>query len=101
MVDPEDRCAPINSVDDRRKTRSPMRTLLKIGAAFAYMVAFLESAIAGAKWWRGEPLVWWEWILVGALPLLLAIYWRYFSVFGCGRGECLLREERKPPPQGQ
>ncbi len=66
-----------------------MRTIVKIALAFAFMVAFLESVVAGAKWWRGDALAWWEWGLVGALPILIGIYLRYFSIFGYGRGQCL------------
>lgn len=62
------------------------------------MVAFLESVVATAKWWRGDALLWWEGALVGVLPILIGIYLRYFSVFGCGRGQCLTPpDERKPP----
>jgi hypothetical protein len=71
-----------------------MKTWMKIGLAFGFMVTFLESVIATANWWRGGALVWWEWALVGALPVLLAIYVRYFSIFGCGC--CVSPEDRLP-----
>lgn len=73
-----------------------MRTVAKIALTFTFMVAFLESFIAGVKWWRGEALVWWEWVLLGALPVLIGIYLRYFSIFGRGKGQCLL-----PPDDAQ
>lgn len=76
----------------------PMKTLFKIAVAFAFLVAFLESVIAAAKWWRGGELVWWEWLLAGALPLLIALYLRCFSIFGCGRGQCLLPPDDPNPP---
>lgn len=73
-----------------------MKLILKIGIAFAFMVAFLESVIAAAKWWRGDTLAWWEWVLAAALPILVGVYLRYFSVFGCRQGQCLT-----PPDESQ
>lgn len=73
----------------------PMKTLMKIAVAFTFMVAFLESVVAAAKWWRGDPLVWWEGTLAAALPILIGIYLRHYSVFGCGR--CLAPNDRTEP----
>jgi len=78
-----------------------MKTLLKLGLAFGFMVGFLESVVASDKWWRGEELAWWEWGLAGALPILIGIYLRYFSIFGCGRGQCLTPPDEPKPPASQ
>jgi len=75
-----------------------MKTALKTGLAFAFMVAFLESVIAAAKWWRGDTLAWWEWGVAGALPVLVGVYLRYFSVVGRGDAQCLDPPERRKPP---
>lgn len=53
---------------------------------------FIPAPAASAKWWRGDALVWREWGLVGALPILIGIWLRCFSIFGCGK--CLT------PPEG-
>ena len=74
-----------------------MRTIAKIALAFAFMVAFLESVSAGAKWRRGDELGWWEWALVGALPVLIGIYLRYFSIFGRRNGRCLTPPDERQP----
>lgn len=74
-----------------------MRTIVKIALAFAFTVAFLESVVAAVKWWRGGELAWWEWGLAGALPILIGIWLRYFSIFGCGRGQCLAPPDERQP----
>lgn len=66
-----------------------LRTLLRVLAAFGFMVGLIEAVIAASKWWRGEKLTSWEWVLLGALPILFGIYLRYFSIFGCTHGRCL------------
>jgi hypothetical protein len=47
-------------------------------------------------WWRGELVLAddlnWFWLLL--FPLVLWVWWRYFSVFGCEQPACLLPEER-------
>lgn len=52
-------------------------------------------------WWNGELRLTEEgnWVWVALFPLLLWLWWRYFSVFGCQQAACLLPEEtpnRKP-----
>lgn len=66
-----------------------MRRLLTVLAAFAFMVLFLESVVAAVRWWHGEALAWPERVLALLLPVLIAVWARYFSVFGCGAGRCL------------
>lgn len=70
-----------------------MRQLVRLLAAFAFMVALIEAIRVAVAWWRGElaePAVI-DWLLLGALPLLGWIWWRYFSVFAC-------REQCEPNP---
>jgi len=77
-----------------------LRVLL-VPAFFAWLVTALLRAQA---WWRGEladaGLL--DWALLASLPLLVWIYLRYLSVFGKGRGQCLLPPDgRTGPPGGQ
>ena len=68
-----------------------MRRLALILAAFAYMVLLIEAVRAAAALWRGEAaLTAFDYALVGALPLLGWIWFRYFSMFrkGCAKGVC-------------
>ncbi len=79
-----------------------MRRALLLAAAFAWMVLFIEAVRAAAAWWRGEAqLGALDYLLAGALPLLLWVWWRRFSMFrkDCGKGACLLPEEQDGPPR--
>jgi hypothetical protein len=71
-----------------RKASSFLR-VLAVPAFFAWLVAALLRAQA---WWRGEltqPAVL-DLLLLASLPLLVWVYFRYLSVFGTGKGQCLL-----------
>jgi hypothetical protein len=71
-----------------RNTSAWLRVLV-VPAFFAWLVAALLRAQA---WWRGELMepgaV--DLLLLASLPLLVWVYFRYLSVFGRGRGQCLL-----------
>ena len=75
-----------------------LRVLL-VPAFFAWLVAALLRAQA---WWRGElvdaGLL--DWLLLASLPLLAWVYVRHLSVFGKGRGQCLLPPDERPGPRG-
>lgn len=84
-----------------------MRKLGAILLGFGYMVLLIESLHVGVAWWRGElndpgPL---EWLLLGTLPLLAWIWWRYLSIFrpGCDKAQCGLPDGQaaKPSPSNQ
>lgn len=80
-----------------------MRRLAPLIAAFAYMVLLIEAVRAAAAWWRGEAaLTALDYALIAALPLLVWIWFRYFSMFrkDCAKGACLLPEERGGPHPG-
>ena len=55
------------------------------------LVACLKVTVAG---WRGESALTedgnWLWLLL--FPILLVVWWRYFSVFGCGQPSCPLAD---------
>ena len=82
-----------------------MRRLGAILLGFGYMVLLIESLRVGVAWWRDElndpgPE---EWLLLGVLPVLAWIWWRYLSIFrpGCGKVQCGLpdiRPEKPSPP---
>jgi len=69
------------------------RTLGKIFAAFAFFVLFLESVAAAVRWWQGEATGAGERLLALLMPLLILIWARRYSVFGCGGGRCLTPRE--------
>lgn len=68
-----------------------MRKILLLAAGFAYMVLLIEAVRATVAWWQGEtelgPL---DFALIGALPILAWIWFRYFSMFrkDCAEGVC-------------
>ena len=75
-----------------------LRVLLVPGF-FAWLVAALLRLQA---WWRGELTAPGaaDLLLVASLPLLGWVWFRYLSVFGKGRGQCLLPpdpRDRAPP----
>lgn len=74
-----------------------MRRFLLLVAGFAYMVLLIEAVRATVAWWRGEAeLGMPDYALIGALPVLAWIWWRYLSMFrkDCGKAACSLPEER-------
>lgn len=73
-----------------------MRLLFLFFAAFACMVLLIFSVQAAVAWWRGEAaLTALDYVLACALPLLLGIWFRYFSMGGhCAMGAC------EPPEEG-
>lgn len=59
------------------------------------LVASLKVAVG---WWRGElsPADDGNWLWLVLFPVLLAVWWRYFSIFGCKEPNCLLpRDEER------
>jgi hypothetical protein len=74
-----------------------MRKVLLLAAGFAYMVLLIEAVRAAVAWWLGEaaldPL---DFALIGALPILAWVWWRYLSMFrkDCGKAACALPENR-------
>ena len=76
-----------------------MRRFALLAAGFAYMVLLIEAVRAAVAWWRGEAeLRMLDYALIGALPVLAWIWWRYFSMFrnDCGKAACTL-----PPDSGK
>lgn len=65
------------------------------------LVALLGMLVVSIKvtvgWWRGELSLTedgnWFWLAV--FPLLLAVWWRYFSIFGCKEPACLLPKDEE------
>lgn len=67
------------------------RRFLILAFAFIGMVVGIEGLRRAVDWWRGllvmpTPL---DYLLMGSLPLLGWLWWRYVSPFGKGRGQCL------------
>lgn len=58
------------------------------------LVVCLKVTVA---WWRGELALTedgnWAWLLL--FPILLIVWWRYFSVFGCARPARLLPKDEQ------
>jgi len=81
-----------------------MRRLGAILLGFGYMVLLIESLHVAVAWWRDElndpgPL---EWLMLGILPVLAFIWWRYLSIFrpDCAKTQCGLPDDppAKPSP---
>lgn len=65
-----------------------MKPLLKVATTVLFMAVFMAAIVAAARWAEGEPLAWWQGALALALPALIAVYLRWFSVIGCGGDRC-------------
>ena len=74
-----------------------MLRVLAIPAFFAWLVAALLRAQA---WWRGELVEpgALDLALLASLPVLVWVYFRYLSVFGKGKGQCLLPPDERSGP---
>lgn len=61
-----------------------MRLAALLAAAFGYMVLLIEALRAAVAWWHGElaQAGWIDVALIGLLPALAWIWWRYLSPFG-------------------
>jgi ABC-type Fe3+-siderophore transport system permease subunit len=68
-------------------------------AAFAYMVLLIEAIRAAVAWWNGELTQpdWSDIALIGLLPVLAWVWWRYISPFG--RPDC--QKCALPPEPGE
>jgi hypothetical protein len=78
------------------------RRFLTLLFAFAAMVLGIEGIRRAVDWWNAVPPAptFLDFVLIGCLPLLAWLWWRYLSPFGKGRGQCLdgacHREEGDP-----
>lgn len=70
-----------------------LRPLLLV-VLLGLLVAAIKVAVG---WWRGELSLADDgnWLWLTLFPLLLVIWWRYFSVFGCKEPTCLLPEDKE------
>ena len=77
-----------------------MKRLLLLSAGFGYLVLLIEAIRAAVAWWRGELAqpAWNDILLLGLLPVLLWIWWRYISPFGRDCPKCALPEEGDTSP---
>lgn len=80
----------------RGRPQAAVKRLLGLLAAFALLVAGIESLRLLVAWWQaGRPAPGWDEMLAFCvLAVVAAVWWRY-SVFGCGKRACLRPE---PPP---
>jgi hypothetical protein len=67
------------------------RRLLTLLLAFAGMVTGIEGLQRASAWWHAVPPAptFLDALLIGSLPFLGWLWWRYLSPFGKGRGQCL------------
>lgn len=70
------------------------RRLGRLALAAAFFFAFLQAVTVTTEWWqKTRAMQPWDWLWVAALPVLIGIYLRFFSVL---RPEC----DRCAPPAG-
>lgn len=72
------------------------QAVLKVLALLALLALLFYSVSVTVAWWRNELALAsdWNWFWVGLLPLLIVLWWRYFSIFGCKNPACLLPENK-------
>lgn len=66
------------------------RRLIRLGLITAFGLALIHGISLAGAWWSGTAPDGWDWFWLAQLPLLVWIYFRYFSVFAPGHGQCLL-----------
>jgi hypothetical protein len=71
------------------------QVVLRVLALPALLMLLFYSVSVTAAWWQDEIELTsgWNWFWVGLLPLLIVLWWRYFSIFGCKNPACLLPED--------
>lgn len=78
---------------NRDMKQALLRPLLLV-VVLGLLIASVKVAVG---WWRGELSLAedgnWLWLLL--FPVLLVIWWRYFSVFGCREPACLLPKDEE------
>lgn len=59
---------------------------------FGYVLLLVEVLQLGIAWWNGEIEQFGigEWLIVGSLPVIAWVWWRYLSPFAPNRGQCQL-----------
>lgn len=76
---------------------SPARAMLRPVLLVVVLGLLVVCVKVTLGWWRDELSLMqdgnWFWLLL--FPVLLVLWWRYFSVFGCKEPECLLPDDRK------
>ncbi len=62
---------------------------------FLLLLLLFPALTVLVDWLQGgqAPQAWWQWALLVALPALVWLYVRHFSLLGCGRG-CRWPERR-------
>lgn len=71
------------------------QALLRVLALLVLLMLLFYSVSVTMAWWRGEIALTsdWNWFWVGLLPILMVVWWRYFSIFACKNPACLLPED--------
>ena len=78
-----------------------MKRILLLAAGFGYLVLLIEAIRVAVAWWHGELSQpgWDDIVLLGLLPVLAWVWWRYISPFGRACPKCALPTDTgKPPP---
>ncbi|MCU0937152.1 MAG: hypothetical protein MUF66_14115 [Gammaproteobacteria bacterium] len=71
-------------------TPSLPRLALRFGLWMVFAMALFQSVTVTVAWWTGEladPGAW-DWLWIGALPVLVGVYLRFFSILGCREDRC-------------
>lgn len=78
---------------NKRMRQAILRPLLLV-VLLGLLVVSVKVAVG---WWRGELSLSEDgnWLWLALFPLLLAAWWRYFSIFGCKEPECLLPKDEE------
>jgi hypothetical protein len=71
------------------------QAVLRVLALLTLLALLVYSVSVTVAWWRDEIELTssWNGFWVGLLPLLIVLWWRYFSIFGCKNPTCLLPED--------
>lgn len=72
-----------------------LRRVIKLLAAFGFMVWFLEAVVAAVRWWHGDTLTPFDRFLAATLPVLILLWARYFSVLACNGCAARFRRDQR------
>jgi len=66
------------------------KIILAFAVGMIFALSLVKSVTVTVAWWNGERTAGaWEWLWIGILPVLVFVFFRYYSVFRPGCRACL------------
>lgn len=79
------------------------KIILVFSTGMIFAVSLMKSVAVTVAWWNGDRAAGpWEWFWISILPVLIFIFFRYYSIFrpgcrACNPPDVKFNEHRKGP----